>query len=301
MEKKWIALIAASAVASAAFVGCSCGNKVDNSMDNMNQIEVQSDVTLSSAETSSVTTTAATTASTESGTTTSGTSTSLSEGETSATVSRAIQFVGQPQGRITTSKPKVVTQIVVVTVTRAPAATTTAAPVTTTTTVTTTKTTEAVTTTTTALVTSLMPDGIFHPDQDLNFVIETAQMSAGNIMPDLGTKVVSKTETAPVNGGAYAYVYSCDGFTVTSEMYINEDGSVQELIREIVLTGSDVCTAKGITAGSSIDDILAAYGTEGLEITETYNYRYKTEDGRVLDICTDGSIVKEIKYYTEVQ
>ena len=79
------------------------------------------------------------------------------------------------------------------------------------------------------------------------------------------------------------------------------DGSVQELVREIVLTGSDVCTAKGITAGSSTDDIITAYGTEGLEITETYNYRYKTEDGRVLDICTDGSIVKEIKYYTEVQ
>lgn len=301
MEKKWLALVAASAAASAMFVGCSCGNRVDNSMDNMNQIEVQSDVTLSSAETSDVVTASAKTSTTGSVTTTSGTTSSVSEGETSSTVSRAVQFVGQPQGRTTTAKPKVVTQIVVVTVTRAPVVTTTAPPVITTTVATTTETTEAVTTTTTALVTSLMPDGIFHPDQDLNFAVETAQMSIGNIMPDIGTKVVSKTETAPVNGGAYAYVYSCNGFTVTSEMYINEDGSVQELVREIVLTGSDVCTAKGITAGSSTDDIITAYGTEGLEITETYNYRYKTEDGRVLDICTDGSIVKEIKYYTEVQ
>lgn len=305
MEKKWLALVAASAIASAVFVGCSCGNKVDNSMDDMNQIEVQSDVTFSSAETAQ--TTAATVSSANKSTTVSGVTSSVSEGETSSKVSREIQFAGQSQANKTTVKPVVVTKVVVVTVTRAPAATTVPPVITTATpeitTIETTETTEttAAATTTTSLVTLLMPDGMFHGDADLNLSVETIEMSIGNTMPDLGEAVVSKTETTAVNGGVSAYVYSCDGFTVTSDVYANEDGSVQELIREIVLTGSGVCTGKGITIGSSTDDIIAAYGTEGLEVTDTFNYKYKTEDGRVLDICTDGSAVREIKYYTEVQ
>ena len=298
---KWAALVAASAVASGAFVGCSCGNAVDNSMDNMNQIEMQSDVTLSSAETTVTTTTAGrTSAATNVTTTTCDTTSTTKKSETGTTISRAIQFVGQSQARNTTAKPTVVTKVVIVTVTRAPEATAATAATTVTTTETTAETT-TVTTAATTFMTTLMPEGLFHADVDMSFIFETWQMNLGGEMPELDAEDVQKTETAAADGGITAYVYSGEGFTVTSEVYANPDGSTQERIREIVMTGEKVCTVKGIKAGSSTDDIIAAYGTEGLEITETFIYRYKTEDGRVLDICTDGSSVKEIKYYTDVQ
>lgn len=291
MEKRWIALVALSAAAVTAFVGCSCGNKVDNSMGDQNQIEVQSDVTVSSEITAAATTEASAAETTASSETTTAETTETSE--TGTTVSRKVQFVGQAGGgrATTTAKPVVVT--VIVTVTNAPVQTTT--------TTATVPPTEAPTVTTTTLVTMNMPDGLFTPAQDLCFTVEGNAMTVGSVQPALSTLAEQVLNGTPVNGGTAAYTYSCDGYRVNTEVMAMADGSTQEQITEIVLTGDNVCTNKGVKAGSSIDTVLAAYGSADCEIVDTYIYRYKTEDGYVMDFVTDGASVTQIQYYKSAQ
>ncbi len=295
MEKRWLALVALSAAAATAFVGCSCGNRVDNSIGESNQIEVQSDVTVSSEITTTVTTAAETETSETSAETT--TAETTETGETGTTVSRRVQFVGQAGGRATTAaRPVVVT--VIVTVTKAPA---TNPPVqTTATTTTTVPVTEEPVVTTTTLVTVNMPDGLFTPSQDLCFTVESSSMTVGGIQPALSALAEQVTNGTPVNGGSAAYIYSCDGYQVNTEVMAMADGSTQEQITEILLTGDNVCTNKGIRKGSSIDDIFAAYGNADCEIVDTYIYRYKTEDGYVMDFHTDGYSVSQVRYYKAV-
>lgn len=289
MEKRWMALVALSAAVVTAFVGCSCGNKVNNSIDDSNQIEVQSDVTVSSEITTATTTEASAAETTASSETTTAETTESSE--TGTTVSRRVQFVGQAGGgrATTTAKPVVVT--VVVTVTNAPVQTTTA----------TVPPTEAPIVTTTTLVTMNMPDGLFTPEQDLCFTIDGNAMAVGDVQPALSTLAEQIMNGTPVNGGTAAYTYSCDGYRVNTEVMAMADGSAQEQITEIVLTGDNVCTNKGVKAGDPIDTVLAAYGSADCEIVDTYIYRYKTEDGYVMDFVTDGASVTQIQYYKSAE
>lgn len=287
MEKKLIALVVSSAAAAAVFVGCSCGSAVENSIPDSDTIMMQSDVTLSSV---SATTIKATETETEtvlvSGTTTA--DTKETEEETT-TGTRAIQFVGrsQAQNQVVTVKPQVITQVVVVTVT-VPAATTVP--------VQQAETTAAVTTEK-PLYTIDVPDGIFHAEQDIRFVQDGIEMTVGKAVPVLDSFEAQVTPSTPVNGGTAANIYACEDFDVITEVFTYEDGSTEELIMEIILTGERVCTTKGVVPGASVDSIFAAYGSESCEIADTNIYRYKTEAGHVLDFCTDGSFVTEIKYY----
>ncbi len=283
MEKRWLALVALLTAAAAAFVGCSCGNKVNNSIDDSDQIEVQSDVTVSSDLATTVTTDATSIIST---TTTTGTGTSDSS-ETGTTVSKKVQFVGNGGGgRVTTAKTVVIT--VVVTVTKPPVNTTPPEVSTT------------ASTTETTLVTVNMPDGMFTPSQDLCFTIDEIAMKVGEMQPALGSLAQKVSDGTPVYGGTAAYIYTCDGYRVNTEVMTMADGTTQEQITEIVLTGDNVCTNKGITRGSSVDSIIAAYGSTECEIVDTYTYRYKTDDGYILDFHTNGTAVTEILYYKSV-
>ncbi|MBQ8513974.1 MAG: hypothetical protein IJ496_01070 [Ruminococcus sp.] len=290
MEKKLIALVASSAAAAAVFVGCSCGSAVENSIPDSDTIMMQSDVTVSSA---SATTTKTAKAETETVLTTGTTMSATNKTEKATTTgTRAIQFVGrsQAQNQVVTVKPQVITQIVVVTVT-VPAATT--VPVET---IEITETTAAVTTEE-PLQTVDKPDGFFHQDRDIRFVQDEIEMTVGQAIPSMDSLEAQVTQSTPIYGGTAANIYACEGFDVITEVFAYEDGSTEELIMEIVLTGEKACTTKGVVPGASVDSILAAYGSDSCEITDTNTYRYKAEDGHVLDFCTDGSFVTEIRYY----
>lgn len=282
MEKKWLALVAVSAAAAAVFVGCSCGSAVENSMKDSNTIVMQSEASVFTV--TSTTTEAAATVK-ESIETTSAVTTSTTEKTTTGT--RAIQFVGRSEAQkpVATTQPKIVTQIVVVTVT-VPATTTT---------------TETETTTvpveTQPLQTTIdMPDGIFHPEQDVRFIYQETELTVGSIASDFHSIAIMISSTDTSNGGTAANIYTCDGFDIRTEVFTYEDGSSEELIMEIILTGSNICTPKGISVGSSVNEILAAYGSEHCEIIDTNVYHYQTEDGHILDFYTDGSYVTEIRY-----
>lgn len=284
MEIKIAALVAASAVASAVFVGCSCGRSVDNSAEDMNQIEIESNVTVSSESITEESSETVTSAVTE-------TSSVISETETTSALSTvstknvSVQFVGQPGGRSTTTQTHAATKVVIVTVTK---------PSTTKTTVSVTKLPE------TTMATQNAPDGMFNPAQDMCFTSNGIIFKAGDIQPSLASAALQVSEGMPVHGGSESYVYICDGFRVVTENMTKDDGSAGEFITEIVLTGDKVCTNKGIKKGSSIDDIYAAYGKDQC-ITENANvYRYKTDDNFFMEFCTDGTAVTEIKYYMSV-
>ncbi len=306
MEKRGLMLVLASAAAAIVMVGCSCANAVDNSVENTNQIMMQSNVTVSSGEVKTTTASARTTDVQTAETTISTTETSDATGTTTTVDISNVQFVGRPEGNRQTTKPKVVTQVVIVTVTRP--RTTVSIPVITNPVTqamaTTTTTTESTTTTTTTAVieekplyTAALPDGMFHSQQDVRFVQEGIDVAVGESLPTLGDLVLEVSEGTAENGGFFASIYKCEGYQLKTESFTLEDGSMQERIVGIVLTGARACTGKGIVAGDGIDKVTAAYGTENCEVTAENTYRYKTEDGRVLDFCTDGSVVTEIRYY----
>lgn len=285
MEIKIAALLTASAFATIAFVGCSCARSVNNDTDeNLNKIAIESGVTVSS-DTSATTTSR--TVYTETSLSTTATETSNTSG-TQTSKSVPVQFVGNPNARVTTAR-HIATQVVVVTVTLSPQTTEET-------------TTEAITTTTvTAAVTQNAPDGVFTPANDMIFTLDSIQLKVGDNQPYLGSYAREVSDGTIVHGGTAAYIYSFDGFRVATENMTKPDGSTGEFITEIVLTGDDVRTNKGIKKGSTIDDIYAAYGTSQCLNEETNIYRYKTDDGFVLEFCTDGSIVTEIKYYMAVE
>ncbi len=284
MEIKITALLTASAFASIAFVGCSCAKSVNNDTDdNLNKIAIESDVTVSSE---TLATTTSRTVYTEVSSSTATETSSTSGTQTSKSV--PVQFVGNPNSRVTTARTAA-TQVVVVTVTHPPQ----------TTEITTTE--EAITTTVTPAVTQNAPDGIFTPANDMVFTLDSIQLKVGDNQPYLGSYAREVSDGTILHGGTAAYIYSFDGFRVATENMTKTDGSTGEFITEIVLTGDDVRTNKGIKRGSTIDDIYAAYGTSQCLNEETNIYRYKTDDGFVLEFCTDGSIVTEIKYYMAVE
>ncbi|MBQ8687569.1 MAG: hypothetical protein IJ512_03325 [Ruminococcus sp.] len=299
MEKRFAALIAASAAAMIVFVGCSCGSGIENSIDDSNKIVMESDVTVSSAvlETTEIATEAVTEAEKSIKTTATETETTT---ETTTTGTRAVQFVGRPQGQSpVTAKPQVVTQIVVVTVT-VPAATTTEA-VTETAAETTVTTTTAPAVTEEPLYTIALPDGIFRPEEDVRFVQEDVELSISAALPDMSAVAEQVTAAMPENGGSAANIYICDGYEVKTEVFTLEDGSTQELVTEILLGGDKVCTTKGVAVGHTTDAIFGAYGAEGWELVEDSIYRFRTEDGRILDFTTENSVITEIRYYQDVQ
>ncbi len=297
MNKKIAALVAVSAAAAAIFVGCSCGSAVENSITDSNTIAMQSDITVSSAET--FTTTAlsevVTITGKETASTTEGTTIST---EKTTTGTRAIQFVGRSEARqnVVTTRAQIVTQIVVVTVTMPPATTTT-----TTTTVTVAETVAETAENQPQRTTAHAPDGVFHPDQDVSFVEQGVEMIIGGAVPGMDGLALQVNSTDPVHGGTSANIYVCDGFDVRTELFSYEDGSMAELITEIILTKENVYTTKGVAVGDTADKIFTAYGFERWELVDSHIYRFKTDNGTVMDFYTDGSYVTEIHYYLSAE
>lgn len=283
MERKIVALLAVSAISTSVFVGCSCTRSVDNDKDDMNKIEVESDVTVSSTIASTTAVSKLTSSSDTASSTTTGTTTIT----TGTTVSRSIpiQFVGDPNARVTNNHEQA-TVTVIVTVTLPPAETTE---------------TTFETTTVTTLETQNMPDGNFNPDDDMKFKSNDIVVKVGDVQPSLGSYAVSVSESSPAHGGTISRTYQFDDFYVVAEEMTKEDGTSGEFITDIVLSNEKVCTNKGIKKGSTIDEVYAAYGMEKCLNEETNIYRYKTDDGYVMEFCTDGTYVTEIKYYMSME
>ncbi len=283
MELKLAALVTASALASALFVGCACTKSVDNGEDDAALIEMSTDVTISS-EAVTETTFLETTLSDVTTTSDTGNSDTSETGTTETTVSQKVQFVGNTGGRNTT-RATAATRVVIVTVTRPK----TTAATTSTTTVPATVHTEV---TTSTLVTVNMPDGHFTPATDLCFTFDGKTMQVGDTQSGLTSMAKDNVPATPANGGTEANLYIFDGFSVTTETI-----SGLEQITDIKITENKVCTNKGVTVGDSIDDIHSAYGTEKCEVSDGVTYRYKTADGFVLDFITNGFTVTGINYY----
>lgn len=278
MERKIVALLVVSAISTSVFVGCSCTKSVDNDKDDMNKIAVESDVTISSTI---VTTTAEGNLSSFSDTssyTTTGTTTSMTGTTTSKSI--PIQFVGNPNARRSTANKETATVTVIVTVTLPQTTISTME-----------------TTTVTTLETQNMPDGNFNPDDDMRFKSNDIIVKVGDLQPSLASYAVSVSEGSPVHGGTISRTYQFDDFYVVTEELTKEDGASGEFITDIVLSSEKVCTNKGIKKGATIDEIYAAYGMEKCLNEEINIYRYKTDDGYVMEFCTDGTYVTEIKYY----
>jgi len=250
----------------------------------MNKIEVESDVKVSST----IATTTAVSKLTASSDTSSSATTGTTTITTGTTTSRSIpiQFVGYPNARVTNANHGAATVTVIVTVTLPPAETTE---------------TTVETTTVTTLETQNMPDGNFNPDDDMKFKSNDIVVKVGDVQPSLGSHAVSVSEGSPVHGGTISRTYQFDDFYVVAEEMTKEDGTSGEFITEIVLSNEKVCTNKGIKKGSTIDEVYAAYGMEKCLNEETNIYRYKTDDGCVMEFCTDGTYVTEIKYYMSME
>lgn len=280
MNLKVTALLTASFIGAAGFVGCSCSRSVENQTDDLNMIDVNNDFTTSSAETTTTTTETEPEFSEEETSTTSRTAFTYEIISDAYTTSKTLQvhYVGDPNQR-----PGMTTKPVVITTT---------APPTTTTTTTTTVATEP------PLVTQNMPDGIFNPASDLTFTANQIVLRAGDLQNSLASYADSVTDAAPVHGGtgAYAYYFGND-YHVISEAMTKPDGAYGDFITEIVLKSDKVCTNKGIKIGSMLSDVYAAYGIEKCLNDEPGKYRYKTDDGYILEFTSDGVSVTGIRYY----
>lgn len=92
-------------------------------------------------------------------------------------------------------------------------------------------------------------------------------------------------------GDDKTYVY--DGFSVNT---YPKDG--QDRVLEVVVTSSDIPTAKGVKVGDSLDAVKAAYG-DGYRQVAAY-YAYETNDGKSIQFAVVDNLVTEIDYYYDV-
>lgn len=87
--------------------------------------------------------------------------------------------------------------------------------------------------------------------------------------------------------------YHYDGFIVNS---YPKDGV--DYVLEVVVNSEGIATSKGISIGSTADDVKAAYG-EGFKEIGTYMY-YDAGEGKSLQFFIENGTVKEIDYYYNV-
>lgn len=88
--------------------------------------------------------------------------------------------------------------------------------------------------------------------------------------------------------------YTYDGFAVNSY----PDSSGVNRVLEIVVTTEGKPTSKGIQVGSSVSDVVAAYGN-GYKEVGVY-YAYDAGDKKSLQFYIENDAVKEIDYYYSV-
>lgn len=85
--------------------------------------------------------------------------------------------------------------------------------------------------------------------------------------------------------------YNYGSFTITT--FPNASGTV-EYVSGITLTDSDVSTEKDIKIGSTLDDVIAAYG-DGYTLIGSSTYRFTTSDGRAfIQFYCEDDVVEEI-------
>ena len=105
---------------------------------------------------------------------------------------------------------------------------------------------------------------------------------------------ISVTSQMSCHGKGEDMTYTYDGFTVTS--YPDSNGVNRVL--EIVVTTEGKPTSKGIQVGSSVSDVVAAYGN-GYKEVGVY-YAYDAGDKKSLQFYIENDAVKEIDYYYSV-
>lgn len=87
--------------------------------------------------------------------------------------------------------------------------------------------------------------------------------------------------------------YRYDGFTVTTYPLGDKD-----CVMEVKVLDPDLATAKGISLGSTVADMTAAYGT-GYR-TFGYIYAYQTNDNKSLQFFVEDGVITELSYAYQV-
>lgn len=108
-----------------------------------------------------------------------------------------------------------------------------------------------------------------------------ASWKASNIM------ILPKGTTVTVFDTSY------DGFTITTYPLGDKD-----CVMEVKVLDPDLATAKGISLGSTVADMTAAYGT-GYR-TFGYIYAYQTNDNKSLQFFVEDGVITELSYAYQV-
>ena len=87
--------------------------------------------------------------------------------------------------------------------------------------------------------------------------------------------------------------YTYDGFTVKS---YPKDGV--DRVLEVLINVAGIPTSKGIEVGSSLDDVIAAYGSDYNTIAKFYVYN--AGNGKTLRFAVEDNKVIQIDYYFNV-
>ena len=132
------------------------------------------------------------------------------------------------------------------------------------------------------------------PKSELLFEFGGASINIGdNAQSFVGAVAPNNEESAPScygNGEDINYYY--DDFTI----YVwNENGNY--LTYGIDITGTGAATSRGITVGSSVDDLKAAYGEDYKELGSDYVYTYGEYN---LHFTIAGDTVTKISYNKDI-
>lgn len=111
--------------------------------------------------------------------------------------------------------------------------------------------------------------------------------SADGVLAALGEYVDVYEAPSCVHEG-YDRFYTYDGFSVTTSA-----GEGGDIVTELLIETSGCTLANGITVGSSVDEVIAAYGEDYTESFGAMKYEF---DGMTLTVVTDGTSVTSVMF-----
>lgn len=131
-------------------------------------------------------------------------------------------------------------------------------------------------------------------ESDTNFILNGKTVSLDENMDSVLSKLgnAQNVYSAPsCHGDGEDKTFEYDGFTV----YSYPNGG-QDKVLEVSVTAVGINTAKGIGVGSTLNDLIAAYGNNYAD--EGARLVYASGDKK-LQFYVDGDVINEISYYLD--
>lgn len=113
------------------------------------------------------------------------------------------------------------------------------------------------------------------------------------VITALGDPLDVKSELS-CHGEGDDKTYTYNGFVIKS---YPKDG--EDRVLEVLINDAGIPTSKGIEIGSSIDDVIAAYG-DNYSVIAGKRYVYDAGNGKTLRFVTEDNAVVQIDYYFNV-